>query len=218
MSTQLTIWGTLLPDGTTYSPYAICPCGSKGGYSGDVLLDVFVPWSCPACGTEFTRGECKRAYKRTARAKLTEVVDWPKAPALTAEPYTPSIAWSNFPNATPIKNFQAVQQAFHAKASDAPPPLTFAGLAELVADLDRRFPRPTDDQLAWARKHGFPGWPGFKFGPRAIRAFRASTSPRVDTVQGDHLTTFNGMPFVVDPDIDPNAVLSAEAEWKKENP
>ncbi len=215
MPSQLTIWGTPSPDGEAYSPHVTCPCGHRDGYPTDVLAGAFVPYACPTCGAKFTRADCRRAYRRTDRAQFRRMVSRPWESLPGVAPWSPSTAWSAGPDASPIENFRAVRQM--TPKTPPRPPLTITDLAALMADAARRFPRPTDAQIAWAKANGFPGWPGFKVGTRAVRALRASTSPRVESVQGRAFPVPDGVPFVVDQDIDPDVVLSAEDQWNKEN-
>lgn len=75
-------------------------------------------------------------------------------------------------------------------------------------------PLPTAEQRAWAKLCGFPDYPGFKVGLAAWEELKRRTRASDDR-RGLFSDRISGVPVVMDPELPPNEVLSAEDLWKR---
>jgi len=76
-------------------------------------------------------------------------------------------------------------------------------------------PGPTREQRQWARDNGFPDYPGFRVGYAAYEALKAKCKRSDIAHPPGMMDSLHGIAVVPDVTLPPDAVLSAEEEWKK---
>jgi hypothetical protein len=114
--------------------------------------------------------------------------------------------WSDKFSGTAWTSTSANENATAASA------ITAASIIEAMEKIRGMLPpEPTEEQRKWARDNGFPGWPGFKLGWRAMEHLKARIASPVALPQT--AAPMLGVPIVVDYRLPADAVQSAEREY-----
>lgn len=80
-------------------------------------------------------------------------------------------------------------------------------------------PAPTKHQLKWAAFNGYPGWPSFKLGSSAYLRLKKLCGVPAESRPAPHIFDLHsGIKFVVDETLDPDAILNAATEYKRQFP